>query len=191
MEASRDFHGGGEEAPAVEAAEPHPEHDEQHTRVQQRGDRRAEREAAMAERSNEHEVERDVERDACRAGDDRHPAVAQGIEGRRDELDGRIAHQARRVAHECRGGGRGVGGRESARARRSSDTIGVASTSSPSVAGTFSISIMRSPLDTAWRSPGSLRLAAWPEIVGQRGGGDRNAEQPDRHVHQPERVIEP
>ena len=71
-------------------------------------------------------------------------------------------------------------------------TIGVASTSSPSVAGTFSISIMRSPLDTACRMPADRRgVPRGPKSPASEAVAIEIAEQPDRHVHQPERVVEP
>ena len=44
--------------------------------------------------------------------------------------------------------------------------MGVASAASPAVAGTFSINIMRSPLDTDWRTPVSLLSAACLEMPG-------------------------
>ena len=52
----RDFYGSGEEASTVEAAEPHPENDEQDTCVQQRTGRSAKGEAAMAEDAPPHRL---------------------------------------------------------------------------------------------------------------------------------------
>ena len=71
---------------------------------------------------------------------------------------------------------------------KSSATIGSASTISPMVAGTFSISISERPLRQRLRTARQVLARAVPRDRRQRRGRDRDAEQTDRQVHEPERV---
>ena len=73
----------------------------------------------------------------------------------------------------------------------SNATIGWASTISPIVAGTFSISISRRPLEMVLPHRVAIVGGRVPRDVRQRRGRDRHAEEPDRQIHQTERILQP
>ena len=166
-------------------------HDERGA-VGERRDRRAERQTPKSHRPDQRDARHDVDGDRAAADHDRDAAVVRAhrtpatrcapLSSRR----GRSRRSAAAAAVAAVSAGRN-------RPRsNSSCTIGVARTIRPSVAGTFSISIMPSPRDTVSRIAGRCRRPPHgATTAGSTAVRDRHAEQADRQVHQAERIRQP
>ena len=154
------------------------------------GDGRAERQAAEPHHRVQREVQHQVGQHRDDADDDRRARVLQRVEARRRDLHDRIADDARRVEQQgLRREQRRRGVEPAALIEQLDDRTGRAPSVRRSRARSTSASAA-SPHESVVRMSAMRLVGRVARKIRNGRRGDRDAEDADRHVHQPKRVAE-
>ena len=121
----------------------------------------------------------------------RHAVLPDRVEHRRDDARRRVADEADGVEPQGAAAVAAVSAGRKRPCSKSKRTIGSASTMSPNIAGMLTASISARPRDTVARIAVAIADRRVTRGPWQHGGGDRDAEESDRQIHQTKRIGQP